>query len=87
MDKTDLVIIVREFVHMHGQLFEMIQTLTLRQKAIEELMEDRGDKTFQTELDTRVRVLEDGAFGQQLAQEKSAFDAGLRRVMTNLIQE
>jgi hypothetical protein len=87
MDKADLVVIVREFVHMHGQLFGMIQTLTLSLKATQELMEDRGDRAFRDDLQTKMQFLQDGEFGQQLALDKAAFDASLRRVMTNLIQE
>lgn len=87
MDKADLAVIVSEFSHMHGQLFEMIQTLTLGLRAVQELMEDRGDKTFQIDLQSKIQFLQDGEFGRQLAQDKSAFDASLQRVMTNLICE
>ncbi len=86
MDKSDLVVIVREFVHMHGQMFGMIQALTLILKATQELMEDRGDRTFQDDLQAKMEFLKDSEFGQQLALDKDAFDASLRRVMTDLIQ-
>ena len=86
MDRSDLVVIVREFVHMHGHLFEMVQALTLSLKATQELMEDRGDRAFQDDLQTKMEFLKDGEFGRQLALDKDAFDASLRRVMTDLIQ-
>jgi hypothetical protein len=87
MDKADLTIIVSEFSHMHGQLFGMIQTLTLSLKATQELMEERGDKSLPYDLQSKMQFLQDGEFGRQLALEKSSFDEGLRRVMTNLICE
>lgn len=86
MDKADLATIVSEFSHMHGQLFEMVQTLTLSLRAVQELMEDRGDRTFQVDLQSKMQFLQDGEFGRQLALDKSAFDASLQRVMMDLIQ-
>ena len=49
-------------------------------------MEDRGDRAFQDDLQTNMEFLKDGEFGRQLALDKDAFDASLRRVMTDLIQ-
>ena len=49
-------------------------------------MEDRGDRAFQDDLQTKMEFLKDGEFGRQLALDKDAFDASLRRVMTDLIQ-
>ena len=86
MEREDLVVIVKEFSQMHAQLFDMVQTLTLSLKAVQELMEDRGDKGFQDDHQTKMQFLQDGEFGRQLALDKSAFDASLRRVMTDLIQ-
>ncbi len=86
MDKADLVVIVKEFSQMHAQLFEMVQTLTLSLRAVQELMEDRGDSRFQDDLQSKIQFLKDSEFGRQIAQDKSAFDASLRRVMTDLIQ-
>jgi len=86
VDKADLVVIVKEFSQMHAQLFEMVQTLTLSLRAVQELMEDRGDSRFQDDLQSKIQFLKDSEFGRQIAQDKSAFDASLRRVMTDLIQ-